>query len=79
MRKIHRRRDRIPISVFLGFPGDSDVKESYNMGDLGSDPWVRKIPGGVQVIHLSILVCRIPYTEERGRLQSMGQKESDMD
>ena len=31
----------------MDFPGDSDVKEpSYNRGDLDSDPWVRKIPGG---------------------------------
>ena len=28
--------------------------------------------------HLSILTCRIPWTEEPGGLQSMGQKESDM-
>jgi len=30
------RRDRISTSVFLGFPGDSDGKESAcNVGDLG--------------------------------------------
>ena len=47
MRKIPRRRDRLLTPVFLDFPGDSDVKEpSYNRGDLDSDPWVRKIPGG---------------------------------
>ena len=28
--------------------------------------------------HSSILVWRIPWTEEPGRLQSMGLKESDM-
>ena len=28
--------------------------------------------------HPSILVWRIPWTEEPGRLQSMGHKESDM-
>ena len=27
--------------------------------------------------HSSILAWRIPWTEERGRLQSMGSKESD--
>ena len=26
----------------------------------------------------SILACRIPWTEESGRLQSMGSQESDM-
>ena len=28
--------------------------------------------------HSSILVCRIPWTEDLGVLQSMGRKESDM-
>ena len=28
--------------------------------------------------HSSILVWRIPWTEQPGRLQSMGRKESDM-
>ena len=28
--------------------------------------------------HSSILACRIPWTEEPGRLQSMGLKKSDM-
>ena len=28
--------------------------------------------------HSSILACRIPQTEEPGRLQSMGHKESDI-
>ena len=37
--KIPWRRDRLPSPVFLGFPGDSDGKESAcNMGDLGSNP-----------------------------------------
>ena len=39
------RRDRLPIPIFLGFPGGSDSKESTrNAGDLDSDPWVGKIP-----------------------------------
>ena len=29
-------------------------------------------------IHSSILACRIPWTEEPGRLQSMGLKELDV-
>ena len=37
VRKIHWRRDRLPTTVFLGFPGGSAGKESaYNVGDLGS-------------------------------------------
>ena len=40
------RRDRIPTSVFLGFPGDSDGKESAcNVGDLGSIPGSGRYPG----------------------------------
>ena len=39
------RRDRLPTSVFLGFPGGLADKESTsNAGDLGFDPRVRKIP-----------------------------------
>ena len=35
--KIHWRRNRLCIPVFLGFPGGSVGKESYcNAGDLGS-------------------------------------------
>ena len=37
VRKIPWWRDRLPTPVFLGFPGDSDSKESTcNVGDLGS-------------------------------------------
>ena len=36
VRKIPWRRDRLPTSIFLGFPGDLDSKASYfNAGDLG--------------------------------------------
>ena len=39
MGKIPCRRDRLPIPVFLGFPGGSDRKESTcNVGDLGLIP-----------------------------------------
>ena len=39
------RRDKLPIPVFLAFPGGSDSKESaWNAGDLSFDPWVGKIP-----------------------------------
>ena len=38
-------RNRLLTLVFLGFPGDSDGKESVcNMGDHWLDPWVGKIP-----------------------------------
>ena len=39
VRKIYCRRDRLPTSVFLGFPSSSAGKESVcNAGDLDSIP-----------------------------------------
>ena len=44
--KIPWRRDRLPIAVFMGFPGGADGKESAcNAGDLGSIPGLRRAPG----------------------------------
>ena len=44
--KIRWRMDRLPTSVFLGFPGGSDGKESAcNVGDLGSIPGLGRSPG----------------------------------
>ena len=45
--KIPWRMDRLPTPVFLGFPGDSDDKESAcRAGDLGSIPGLQRFPGG---------------------------------
>jgi len=45
VRKIPWRRDKLPISVFLGFSGGSAGKESaYSAGDLGSIPGLRISP-----------------------------------
>ena len=45
VRKISWRRDRLPTTVFLGFPGGSAGKESAcNVGRPGFNPWVGKIP-----------------------------------
>ena len=44
--KIPWRRDRLPIPVFLGFPGGSDSQESTcNAGDLVSIPGLGRSPG----------------------------------
>ena len=44
--KIHRRKERLPTPVFLGFPGDSAGKESAcNVGDLGLIPGLGRAPG----------------------------------
>ena len=39
------RRDRLPTPLFLGFPGDSNGKESCNAGDLGSILGLGRSPG----------------------------------
>ena len=46
VRKIPWRRERLPTPVFLGFPGDSDDKESAcSAGDLDSIPGLGRSPG----------------------------------
>ena len=51
--------DRLPIPVFLGFPGGSAGKESAcNAGDLGlEDPMEKGM-----ATHFSTLAWRIPWT-----------------
>ena len=45
--KIRWRRDKLPIPVFLGFPGGLAGKESpCNAGDLGLIPGSGRSPGG---------------------------------
>ena len=58
-----------------GFPGGSDGKESAcNAGDLGlSLDWEDPLKKGMAT-YSSILVWRNPWTEEPGRLQSMGSQ-----
>ena len=49
-----------------------------NAGDIrdeGSIPGSGRPPGGLYGTHSSILAWRIPWTEEPGRLQSMGSLE----
>ena len=57
----------------MGFPGDSDGKESAcNAGDLGLIPGLERPPeeGNGNPLHYSCL--EIPWTEESAGLQSMG-------
>ena len=45
--KVSWRRDRLPIPIFLGFPGGSDGKKSTcNAADLTSIPGLGRSPGG---------------------------------
>ena len=65
--------DRLCTLAFLGSPGGSDGKEpTCHAGDLGLIlGWEDPLEKGV-AIHSSILAWKIPWTEDAGRLQSMG-------
>ena len=60
---------------FCGFPGGSVVKDlpaiAEDTGDKDSIPGWGRSPGGGKDDHCSILVWKIPCTEEPGGLQSM--------
>ena len=59
-------------SLHLGFPGGSDGKESAcNAGDLDLISGLGKNPVEAMATHSSILVWRIPWTEEP---ESMGSQ-----
>ena len=63
-----------PICDPSGFSGGSDGEESAcNAGDLALIPESGRSPGE-ETGHSSILAWRIPWTEEPGRLQSMGSQ-----
>ena len=42
--EFHWRRDRLPIPVFLGFPGGSADESACNAEDLGSIPGLGRSP-----------------------------------
>ena len=62
--------------ILLGFPGGTGGKESAcNAGDIrgaGSIPGLGRPLEVDMATHSSILAWRIPWTEEPGRLQSIG-------
>ena len=57
----------------MGFPGGSESKESAcNARDPGLNPGLARSPlEKGMATHSTILTCRIPWTEELDRLQSM--------
>ena len=66
------------LLIWESFPSGSDGKEfACNVGDLGFDPWVAKVPWRREWL-LNILAWRSPLTEKHGGLQSTGHKELDM-
>ena len=62
--------------LITALPCDSATTESAcNVGDLGSNPWVGKVPWRRKLAtHSSILACWIWWTEEPGMLWSMGSQ-----
>ena len=59
----------------MDFPGGSDGKASvYNVGDPGSIPGLGRSPGEEKAIHSRTIAWKILWTEEPGRLQSMGSQ-----
>ena len=51
------------------FPSGSDSKESAcNVGDLGSILGLRRSLEEGMAAHSSVLACRIPWTEEPGKV-----------
>ena len=64
------------LSLFiLDFPGGSDGKVSAcNAGDLGSIPGWEDPLEKEMATHSSTLAWKIPWTEEPGKLRSMGSQ-----
>ena len=59
----------------MGFPGSSEFKASAcNAGELGSIPGLGRSPGEGNGNLLQYSCLKIPWTEEPGRLQSMGSQ-----
>ena len=67
--------DQDPPASQRDFPGGSDGKASvYNVGDPGSIPGLGRSPGEGNGNPLQYYCLKIPWTEEPGRLQSMGSQ-----
>ena len=65
--------------VALSFPGGSDSKESACMQEPWVQSWDQEDPLEKEMeTHSSIRAWRIPWTEEPGRLQSMGLQDLNM-
>ena len=63
------------LIVEKGFPGGAGVKNlPANVGDAGSIPGSVRSPEVSMATHSSILAWKIPWTEEPGRLQSIGSQ-----
>ena len=60
-----------------GFPGGSVIKNTpANAGDVALIPGLGRSPEKEMATHSSISAREIPWTEEPGRLQSIGSQKS---
>ena len=76
-----QQRYKLSLKILYGqgFPSGSVVKKFHlqcKRSSFQSLVWEDALDEGM-AIHSSILTWRIPWTEELGKLQSMGYKESD--
>ena len=63
-----------------GFPRWLSGKESGDAADVGPNPWVRKIPWRRKWPPIPVFLSgEFPWTEELGRLQSMGLQRAGHD
>ena len=71
-----RLQSEISVCLWLrGFPGGSDGKGSAcSAGDPGSIPGLGRPLEKEMATHSSVLAWKIPWTEDPGRLQSMGSQ-----
>ena len=73
----------VNIHLLLGFPGGSMLKNlpanAGDVGDAGLIPGSGRSPGVRNGTHSSILAQEIPWTEEPGRLQSIGLQRVEHD
>ena len=61
------------MCVLFEISGGSDSNTSvYNAGDQGSIPGSGRSMAKEMAVHSSTIAWKIPWTEEPGRLQSMG-------
>ena len=76
---LNHNSKRVPVSwgCLLGFPGTSVVKNlPGNAGDVRLTPGTGRSPKEEMTTHSSILAWEMPWTEEPGKLQSMGPQKS---
>jgi len=58
----------------LSYFGSDSKASVYNAGDPGLSPGLGRSLGEGNAIHSSTIAWKIPWTEEPGRLQSMGSQ-----